>query len=179
MCKVLSVLGNGRNSGSLGRSTKDRYVVAGWIMLCLPISQKTPISALDNLFTSCSAVIGLIRSSVRGEKDVRFWKETIPEDRVKTAAASLGLYLTTLAAATYLLTLTEQTGFLELLFEAASALGTVGLSMGITSSLTALGKIIITLTMFIGRAAGPLTFGMALFVKHELIFDDEKTDLAV
>lgn len=62
--------------------------------------------------------------------------------------------------------------------EAASALGTVGLSMGITTALTVLGKLIIILMMYIGRV-GPLTFGMAFYVKPELIFDDEKTDLAV
>ena len=44
----------------------------------------------------------------------------------------------------------------SLLFEVTSALGTVGLSLGITPSLDGIGKIIIMLTMFIGRV-GPLT----------------------
>ena len=44
----------------------------------------------------------------------------------------------------------------DIAFEAASALGTVGLSTGITPALTTLGKLIIILTMLIGRL-GPLT----------------------
>ncbi len=49
--------------------------------------------------------------------------------------------------------------FEAILFESASALGTVGLSVGITAQLSCLGKIIVTFLMFVGRL-GPLTFGM-------------------
>ena len=49
----------------------------------------------------------------------------------------------------------------ECLFEAASALGTVGLSLGITPGLTAAGKLICVLLMLAGRV-GPLTLAMAL-----------------
>ena len=52
--------------------------------------------------------------------------------------------------------------FEDLLFECASALGTVGLSRGVTGDLTDLGKLVVTALMFIGRL-GPLTFGLALF----------------
>lgn len=128
--------------------------------------------------TTFSAIFGLMKSVIKRENDVRFWGAIIPEDRIKTAVATLSLYLSTLAVGTYLLTLTEKGAFLEIFFEAASALGTVGLSMGITSTLTVLGKMIIIFMMYIGRV-GPLTFGMALYVKPELIFDNEKTDLAV
>lgn len=51
--------------------------------------------------------------------------------------------------------------FLDLLFEVISAFGTVGLSTGLTSSLTNIGKLIITFTMFIGRL-GPLVIAMAV-----------------
>ena len=128
--------------------------------------------------TTFSAIFGLIKSAVQGRKEVSFWGEVIPGDRVKTAVATLSLYLTTLAVGTYLMLITEKFDFHEVFFESASALGTVGLSMGITASLTSFGKIFIILMMFIGRV-GPLTFGMALFVKPELIFDDDVTDLAV
>ena len=62
----------------------------------------------------------------------------------------------------FLLSLIERQDYLKLLFEASSALGTVGLSMGITGALTCAGKIIITALMFFGRV-GPLTLGMAVF----------------
>jgi len=128
--------------------------------------------------TTFSAIWGLMKSTVKGSRDVKIWGATVPEDRVRTAVATLSFYISTLVIGTYLLTLTENGTFIEIFFESASALGTVGLSLGITTALTALGKLVIILMMYIGRV-GPLTFGMALYVKPEIIFDDEKTDLAV
>ncbi|MFA5148353.1 MAG: potassium transporter TrkG [Candidatus Omnitrophota bacterium] len=128
--------------------------------------------------TTFSAIIGLVRSTCRGDSEVKFWGRRVPDDRVKTAVATFVFYVLALSAGTYLLTLTDSFPFSKILFESASALGTVGLSMGITSSLTALGKFIIILMMFVGRVS-PLSLGVSLFVKSELIFDDDKTDLAV
>ncbi|MDX9701951.1 MAG: potassium transporter TrkG [Candidatus Auribacterota bacterium] len=128
--------------------------------------------------TTFSAIWGLMRSTIKGDRDVRIFGAIVPEDRVKTAVATFSFYTFTLIAGTYILTMTENGMFIEIFFEAASALGTVGLSMGITSALTVLGKLIVIMLMYIGRV-GPLTFGMALYVKSELIFDNEKTDLAI
>ena len=64
--------------------------------------------------------------------------------------------------------------FEDLLFEVASALGTVGLSTGITGDLGSLGKLIIIVLMFIGRL-GVLTFGLALWAKQQQT--DEKKAL--
>ncbi len=55
--------------------------------------------------------------------------------------------------------------FLKYLFEAYSAFGTVGLSMGVTPSLSTAGRWIIILLMFIGRV-GPLTFAAALTMRR-------------
>ena len=51
--------------------------------------------------------------------------------------------------------------FLSVLFEATSAFGTAGLTLGITSSLSVIGKIVIIISMYIGRV-GPLTVALAL-----------------
>jgi trk system potassium uptake protein len=61
----------------------------------------------------------------------------------------------------FLLTYTENAPMNEILFETISAFGTVGLSTGLTSDLSPLGKLLITLMMFIGRL-GPLTMAFAL-----------------
>jgi trk system potassium uptake protein TrkH len=97
---------------------------------------------------------------------------------VNSAAAGFVVYFVFLALGVYVLSLTETADFINVAFEAASALGTVGLSMGLTSSLSVIGKLIIILLMLVGRT-GPLTFGAALFVKPKLIFDNKETDLAV
>ena len=113
--------------------------------------------------TTFSALFGVIRSALLGRDKVTFWRKEIPEDRVRLAIASLGFYVGALIAGSYLLALSESQPFEGLLFEAASALGTVGLSTGITAQLTPIGKLILVLLMFIGRV-GPLTFGVALFL---------------
>ena len=115
--------------------------------------------------TTFSAVLGVMRSAMHGEKEVRFWGRPIPLERIWMACASLGFYLSALLIGTYLLELTERAPFEKIIFEAASALGTVGLSMGITGELTHLGKIIVAALMFCGRV-GPLTFGAALFCRR-------------
>lgn len=95
--------------------------------------------------TSFSALIGVMRSALRGEREVRFWGRVVPMERVWMAMAAIGFYLFLLVAGTYMLELTESFEFEQTLFEAASALGTVGLSTGITSSLSVIGKLVIVL----------------------------------
>lgn len=63
---------------------------------------------------------------------------------------------------TIILSITEQGhNFILYLFEATSAFGTVGLSMGLTPELTPFGRILIIFTMFAGRL-GPLTIAFAI-----------------
>lgn len=128
--------------------------------------------------TSFTALVGLIRSTMRGDTRVRFLGRVIPQRRVQAAVANIGFYLFVLILGIYALTLTESSAFRDLFFEAASALGTVGLSTGITSTLTELGKIIICALMFVGRL-GPLTFAIALSAKPLLPDDDIASDIAV
>jgi trk system potassium uptake protein TrkH len=128
--------------------------------------------------TTFTAFLGVMRSALHGGHEVRFWGRSIPLERVWMACASLGFYLAALLVGTYLLELTERAPFEKIIFEAASALGTVGLSMGITGDLTNLGKIIVTALMFCGRV-GPLTFGTALFWRREGGPEEREADLAV
>ncbi len=128
--------------------------------------------------TTVSALWGVMRSAMRGESEARFWGKPIPHERIWMAFATLGFYLAALLAGTYLLNLCEATPFDQNFFEAASALGTVGLSMGITSGLTVMGKAIIVLMMFCGRV-GPLTMGTALFCRPNEKAEMQDSDLAI
>lgn len=115
--------------------------------------------------TTVSAVWATMRSVIRNREEVTFFGRSIPRGRLHTAYAALGFYLLTAAVGGYLLLLTEAgTGaaFEDVVFEAVSALGTVGLSRGVTGELTSLGKLLVVVLMFAGRL-GPLTLGLALF----------------
>jgi trk system potassium uptake protein TrkH len=113
--------------------------------------------------TTFTALLGVIKSVIAGRLEVVFWGRAIPIERIRVAMASLVFYVMSLITGCYLLALTQTAPFEGLLFEAASALGTVGLSTGITAALTSVGKIIIIALMYLGRL-GPLAFGMALFL---------------
>lgn len=111
--------------------------------------------------TSLSVLLGIASGTLRGRSTITFLGHRIPPHRVATAVASATLYVAVLTVGVFLLSLTEKQDYLKLVFEAASALGTVGLSTGITSELTDLGKWFLTAIMFVGRI-GPLTLGFAL-----------------
>lgn len=128
--------------------------------------------------TTLTAILGVMRSALRGKNEVRFWGRPVPIERVWTAIASLGFYLSVLMLGTFMLELTEAAPFETIVFEAASALGTVGLSTGLTASLTSVGKLLVIALMYCGRL-GPLTFGMALFVNPRRVPATEDNDLAV
>ncbi|PWJ21188.1 Cation transport protein [Jannaschia seohaensis] len=84
-----------------------------------------------------------------------------------------------LLIATFLLLLSDPgLPFEAVMFEAVSAMGTVGLSMGITGELTGLGKLIVIVLMTAGRV-GILTFGMALASHDESRAEEADNDLVL
>jgi len=128
--------------------------------------------------TTISALLGVMRSALRGSQEITFWKHPVPIPRVLTAIAAIGFYSVMLLFGTFLLELTQSFAFEQNLFEAASALGTVGLSTGITASLSPLGKLVVIFLMLTGRM-GPITFSMALFFESPEDTETSDGDLAV
>jgi trk system potassium uptake protein TrkH len=132
--------------------------------------------------TSVSALSGTVMSIIKKRDSVVFMNHEIPLNRVFYAVAATTVYITVLSIGMFFLTITDVFEFERLFFEAASALGTVGLSTGITSSLSYAGKVIIILLMYIGRI-GPLSLGISLFgirkEKKRLKIFYQKDDLAV
>lgn len=112
-------------------------------------------------------IIIYLWSRFRQREKIEGFKNHISVKIINRAITVIVLSLGVIVAVALLLTVTEHSAnpsFLVILFEATSAFGTVGLSMGLTPDLSAWGKIIITLTMFIGRL-GPLTLAYALSQK--------------
>ncbi len=98
----------------------------------------------------------------RGEEDVVFMHRTVPKMVVEKAVSILFFSITIICAAVLFLFFFEPAMTMrDLLFEAVSAFGTVGLSTGITSKLCANAKIVIIILMYVGRV-GPLTLALAL-----------------
>jgi len=103
-------------------------------------------------------------AGMRGRGRVEVRCRTIPADVVQKAHAIFVLAVALLLGGMFLLMVTQATGeagFSDVLFEATSALGTVGLSTGVTANLSTAGRYVIIGLMFAGRL-GPLTIGLAL-----------------
>jgi trk system potassium uptake protein TrkH len=128
--------------------------------------------------TTLSALFAVLVTMLRGRTTVLLFGHELPTPRILAATASATLYLFCLSAGIFILCLIESHTFLELVFEATSALGTVGLSLGITGNLTAAGKLTIVLLMFVGRV-GPLTMGLALIRRTDYPAVRRLADLAV
>jgi len=126
--------------------------------------------------TTVTAVYAQMISVLKSKTKVVFQNRIIPPHRLSTASANFSFYILFLCGGIYLLLLTESFPIYQVVFEATSAIGTVGLSTGITSSLSALGKLIVIGLMFAGRV-GPLSVGTALFMDKEKKI--KKDDLAI
>jgi len=120
--------------------------------------------------TSLATLFVLGTSRFRGHERPQLFKRTISYVSVGRATSVIMLSMIVVCIGIMLLLMTEigevahpqsRGKFLELLFEAVSAFGTVGLSTGITAGLSVMGKIIISGIMFVGRL-GPLVVGMAV-----------------
>ncbi len=109
---------------------------------------------------SLAVILSYLASTTRGRRSVVLNRYSISADVVLRALMVALFGLTAVLLGTILLSLTESltegARMRELLFEAVSAFGTVGLSTGVTSLLTTGGKIVIMALMFVGRL-GPLT----------------------
>ncbi len=128
----------------------------------------SPASTGGGIKTSTFAlgVLNII-SMARGRSRVEVGRREIPDFSLKRAFAFMALGIMVMGAAMVALLLTEPAkAFEDIVFEAFSAFGTVGLSRGITGDLSDAGRYVLIFTMFAGRV-GALTLLIALFRKPD------------
>ena len=112
--------------------------------------------------TTIGVIILGVYSTLTNREDIEIKRKKIAWDVFNKATSIVFISLTYIICIVFLLSLLEKNKeFLELVFETVSAFGTVGLSLNLTSELGSISKLLIALTMFIGRV-GPLTVAMAL-----------------
>lgn len=112
------------------------------------------------------------RSMMKGQESIHIFKKRIPRPVFRKAVMIAGLAVTWIVVFTMFLSFVEDRNaampnyFLRILFEVTSAFGTVGLSTGVTPILSPLGKVLIMITMFVGRL-GPLTVALAVTLREQ------------
>jgi len=120
--------------------------------------------------TTLGVLVALFFARLRNREDVNLLRRRVPNEIVSKAVSIAFFSALIIMLFTFVLLITEygyvpykasRGSFLEMLFEVTSAFGTVGLSTGLTPSLTSAGKVLLSLVMFIGRL-GPLTIAIAV-----------------
>lgn len=130
--------------------------------------------------TTLFMMLYAIYSELKGRVNMHLFNRHITKHNFIKASTIISLYVALIIFSMLILTSIEKFDSLDLLFEVCSAIGTVGLSTGITPMLTSVGKIVIMILMFAGRV-GPTTLLLLLVNKRELKGDIKypKTEIMV
>ena len=106
-------------------------------------------------------------STVRGKREVGLFHRRIPRDALRKSVAVVGMSFLIAAVSTLLLAaVTPDCELADILYETVSATATVGLSRNLTPTLTTAGKLIVAVTMYLGRV-GPISLAVAFGVTKE------------
>ena len=125
------------------------------VMIILMLVGGSPGSTAGGMKTSTLAVLFLSAITVFSRRnDVQCFKRRISEETVRSAGAVLFMYLVLFFTSGVIISRTEELPLLTCLFETGSAIGTVGLTLGITSTLSGISRVILMALMFFGRVGG-------------------------
>ncbi len=143
-----------------------------YLFMLLMFVGGAPVSTAGGIkVTTFALLVGMAVSRARGSQAVQIMKRSVPEKVMSRAISIVFIAIVVLTISMFVLLITESQSaavsseksseFMPILFEAVSAFGTVGLSMGVTPHLSLTGKLVIALLMIMGRL-GPLTIAMVI-----------------
>ncbi len=125
------------------------------VMIVFMLIGGSPGSTAGGMKVTTIAVLLFSSFSVfRRKKEVNIWNRSIDDENVKTAAAIFMMYITLFFVGGVIISMYDNIPLKNCLFETASAIGTVGLTTGITASLSSFSKTILIFLMYIGRVGG-------------------------
>ena len=125
------------------------------IMIILMVIGGAPASTAGGMKTTTLAVMLSTAVSVFGRREhTHFFGRRIDSETVRTAATIVTMYITLFVTGGLIISSVEGLPLLTCLFETASAVGTVGLTLGITPELGMISRSILVLLMYFGRVGG-------------------------
>ena len=165
-----------RTAGFATVTQNELRSVSKLLAICLMFIGGSPASTAGGIKTvTLGVIILLIINYIKGNQDITIFSRRISSGSVNRAIVVLIISIFIVITAVSLLLITENwemqknhVQINDIVFEVVSAFATVGLTLGITSNLTFIGKVIIIILMIIGRL-GPITISIALFKKHKEI----------
>ncbi len=125
------------------------------LMSVLMMIGGSPGSTAGGIKTTTVAVMFFeLIAAAKGDKDTVVFKRRLEDDTVKRSGAIISAYLAAVIIALIAILSIENLPLSDVLFEVASAVGTVGLTVGITPTLSSFSHVILMLLMFAGRIGG-------------------------
>ena len=156
--RILQSLFQAVTPRTAGFNTADLTVMsesAQFIIIVLMLIGGSPGSTAGGMKTTTIAVmIGNALAVFRRKEDAHFFGRRIEEGAVRSAATVFSMYVMLPVIGALVISMAEHQPMLICLFETASAIGTVGLSLGLTQSLGVLSQLILIVLMFFGRVGG-------------------------
>ena len=147
-----------------GFNTADMAAVTGVgrvMMIVLMLIGGSPGSTAGGIKTTTAAVLSAnVISTVRRRRSTQLFGRRIDDETVRQSATLLMIYPLFVLAAAQVISFIEDIPIGPCIFETASAIGTVGLSLGITPSLGTVSHLLLIMLMFFGRV-GALTIMFA------------------
>ena len=141
----------GFNTADLTMMTEDGL----GIVIALMLIGGSPGSTAGGMKTTTLAVlIANTWACFRRNEDAKMFGRRIENSTVKNAATIFMMYIVFFFGGAIVISAVEDLSFSTCLFETASAIGTVGLTLGITPGLGVISQIILMILMFLGRVGG-------------------------
>ena len=174
--KVMAAAFQSVTTRTAGFFTVDQGALTnGSVMICLflMLVGGSPMGTAGGIKTTTLAVLILsIITNLRGKKDVEVYGRKIRNSYVRSALVVAGTSIGVLFVSVLLIfAVMPQAPFVDVLYELTSAVGTVGLSRGLTAVVNTPAKWIIIFTMYLGRI-GPLTLGAAVVARAQKKAED-------
>jgi trk system potassium uptake protein TrkH len=126
-----------------------------------PVGTAGGVKTVTVIVLACAAM-----AAIRNKNDVTMLGRTLPKAAVSKA---IGVFFTSFSImflSTLALSLTVDASLLDVMYETVSATATVGLSRALTDTLSTVGKVIVIITMYLGRV-GPISLAIAFNFKNQ------------
>lgn len=156
--KILASLFQSVTTRTAGYNTVDLSMLSGsvqTIMIILMLIGGSPGSTAGGMKTTTAALMFTSTLAVlKRRENAHAFGRRIPDEKIKQACAVLIMYVVLFFSSAVIISEIETLPMSVALFETASAIGTVGLTLGITPQLSIVSRIILIFLMFIGRVGG-------------------------
>jgi len=157
-----------RTAGFASIPQQNLSNASSMVSLLLMFIGGSPVGTAGGVKTVTMAVLFVSAfATIKNQNEVVLFNRTISKQAVGKAVAVTAMSFIIMFVSTVLLSAVTEADALDILFETVSATATVGLSRNLTGSLNSWGKVIIIITMYLGRV-GPISLATAFNARKEV-----------